>query len=182
MGTSDSRADEGRGTHTSARYARDPWACFGSTGSLSDATRRMAPTPASRRKVVTVLGLHGVDAAGECLRDEVDALVRAPTAGPVRPQPHPLVPGPELGVIFRPGRPQEAHHSRGEGVPSPRFPRLSWARGGSFACVWGVWGCSRLGVGRSVVATLAVGWRPFRPQWPIGLWQHVCQGNEGEAR
>ena len=89
------------GRHTWARDHAIRWACFGSTGRPSDATRRRAPTPARRMKVVTVLGLHGVDAAGESLRDEVDALVRVPTAGPVRPQPYPLVPGPELGVIFQ---------------------------------------------------------------------------------
>jgi hypothetical protein len=68
------------GRHTSARYARDPWACFGSTGRLSDATRRVAPTPASRMKIVTVLGLHGADAAGN-----VCAMRSMPWSGPQRP-------------------------------------------------------------------------------------------------
>ena len=62
------------------------------------------------------------------------------------------------------------------------FPQLSWGRGarrGVFC--WG-WAVSRLLGGGFVVATLGVRWAWFRPPGSVGLWQHVRQRNEGEAR
>ena len=65
---------------------------------------------------------------------------------------------------------------------SPVF--RGWVGEGPRVClvVVGFVAVLRPSVAGRVVATLAVGWRCFRPLGGLGLWQHVRQGNEGQAR